>query len=122
MLKALMMHHTTTRPPCRWILLVGLAGLLLAGVPAQHNSAAGVADEASAPQQDKDPLVELNSRFRAAYGQARKELLAKQGPVIIADGDNVILLRGGLRSEVKVTAMADGAAAHLQKMSFEKAK
>ena len=63
--------------------------------------------EANAGQDKNDPLVELNSRFRAAYADARKELLAKQGPVIIADGDSVILLRDGRRTEVDVTAMAN---------------
>jgi hypothetical protein len=102
-----MKHNATTRPPCRWILLIALVGLLFAGIPAQQDSAAGVTTEGGAFQKDKDPLVELNSRFRAAYAQARKDLLAKQGPVIIADGDNVILLRDGKRTEVKVSAMAD---------------
>ena len=69
--------------------------------------AARVTAQASAGQKNKDPLVELNSRFRTAYAEARKELLAKQPPVIIADGDSVILLRHGQRTEVKVTAMAD---------------
>jgi hypothetical protein len=88
-------------------LLTGLIALLFAGETAKQYSAASVPSEASAGQTNKDPLVELNSRFRAAYAQARKELLAKQGPVIIADGDSVILLRGGKRTEVNVAAMAD---------------
>jgi hypothetical protein len=102
-----MNHITATRPPCHWILMTGVVVLLLAGVPAKQDYAERVrADEAS-DQKNADPLVELNKRFRAAYAQERKELLAKQGPVIIADGDNVILLRGGQRTEVKVTTMAD---------------
>lgn len=95
-----MNHDAITRPLCRWVLAIGLAILLFAAEPAQKDSAATL-------QQNKDPLVELNGRFRAAYAKARKELLAKQGPVIIADGDNVILLRNGQRTEVKVTAKAD---------------
>jgi hypothetical protein len=102
-----MKHNATTRPPCRRMLLIGLFALLLVGEAAQHDSAASVPAQTNAGQKNKDPLVELNSRFRAAYAQARKELLAKQGPVIIADGDSVILLRGGKRTEVNVTAMAD---------------
>jgi hypothetical protein len=102
-----MQHNATPRPPFRWILVIGLAVLLFAGETAQQNRAAPIAAEANAGQTDKDPLVELNSRFRAAYAQARKELLAKQGPVIIADGDSVILLRSGQRTEVNVTAKAD---------------
>jgi hypothetical protein len=87
--------------------MIGLAVLLFAGEPAQQKSAARVTAQASAGQKNKDPLVVLNGLFRAAYAQARKELLAKQGPVIIADGDNVVLLRGGQRSEVNVSAIAD---------------
>jgi hypothetical protein len=102
-----MNHNATTRPLRRWIPMLGLVVLLFAGEPAPQDSATRLTVEASASQHNKDPLVELNNRFRAAYAQARKELLAKQGPVIIADGDNVILLRGGQRTEVKVTAMAD---------------
>jgi hypothetical protein len=101
-----MKHNATIRPACRWIMMIGLAVLLVVGQPAQQNSAARVTAQANAGQKNKDALVELNSRFRAAYAQARKELLAKQGPVIIADGDSVILLRGGKRTEVNVTAMA----------------
>jgi hypothetical protein len=87
--------------------LIGLALLLFAGEPAQQEAADGVAADAGPPRISTDPLVELNDRFHAAYAQARNELLAKQGPVIIADGDNVILLRSGQRTEVKVTAMSD---------------
>jgi hypothetical protein len=102
-----MSHNPATRPPCRWSLLFGLVVVLFLGERAHQDSGSHGSVEASAGQQTKDPLDELNSRFRSAYAQARKELLAKQGPVIIADGDNVILLRGGQRTEVKVTAMAD---------------
>ncbi len=103
----LMNHNARTSPPCGWILLIGLVVLLFAGEPARQEAATGVTAVAGTLQKSTDPLVELNSRFRAAYAQARKELLAKQGPVIIADGDNVILLRRGQRTEVKVTTMAD---------------
>ena len=102
-----MNYNARTSPPCGWILLIGLVILLFAGEPARNNSAVDITAKASTLQKNNDPLVELNSRFHAAYAQAREELLAKQGPVIIADGDNVILLRSGQRTEVKVTAMAD---------------
>src|SRR5207244_2871477 len=57
--KALMKHNPTTRPPCRWILWIGLAVLLFASQPAPQDSAARVPAEASAGQKSKDPLVEL---------------------------------------------------------------
>jgi hypothetical protein len=102
-----MNSDSTPRRLYSWIPLLGLVVLLFAGAPAQPDSVAQATVEADAGQKDKDPLVELNTRFRAAYAQTRKQLLAKQGPVIIADGDSVILLRGGQRTEVKVSAMAD---------------
>ncbi len=54
-------------------------------------------DKAPAP----DPLLELNRDFRAAYAHARQELLAKTGPVIIVLGDDLALLRGGKRTQVR---------------------
>jgi hypothetical protein len=102
-----MKPNAISHPLCHWLLIIGLAVLLFAGEPAQQDSAAGIKAGARAGQNSKDPLVELNSRFRAAYALVRKELLAKKGPVIIADGDSVVLLRGGQRIEVNVTAMAD---------------
>jgi hypothetical protein len=97
----------TTRLPYLRSLVLGCIVLLVSGEPTHQRGVAGFGANASAHQSGNDPLLELNSRFRAAYAHARKELLAKQGPIIIADGDSVILLRGGQRTEVKVSAMAD---------------
>jgi hypothetical protein len=47
-----------------------------------------------------DPLAELNQAFRAAYAHARQEALARAGPVIVVEGDNLVLLHKGKRSEV----------------------
>ena len=55
-----------------------------------------------AKPQATDPLAEVNDAFRAAYRQARADLLAKSGPVVILNGDSLVLLRGGKRTEVKV--------------------
>src|SRR5262245_56982947 len=50
-----------------------------------------------------DPLlVVLNQAFRDAYGRARQEAIAASGPVILVEGDNLVLIRDGKRSEVKV--------------------
>jgi hypothetical protein len=102
-----MKHQAALRAVCRWILVIGLAAVLFAQGSAQRDFAAQLTAEPAPGQNKNDPLVELNNKFRAAYAQARKDLLAKQGPVIIADGDSLILLRGGKRSEVSVSAMAD---------------
>jgi hypothetical protein len=61
------------------------------------------ADGDPAPAQPPDPLLDLNQFFRAAYAQCRKELLAHSGPVILVEGDEVILLRDGKRTAVQVT-------------------
>jgi hypothetical protein len=44
-------------------------------------------------------LVELNAEFRAAYARARAEVLAHNGPVIVFDGEKLVLLDQGRRSE-----------------------
>jgi hypothetical protein len=88
-------------------LAIGFSVLLVSGEPTRLERAGGCTANASAHQNGNDPLLELNSRFRAAYAQARKDLLAKHGPVIIADGASVVLLHHGKRTEVNVTAMAD---------------
>jgi hypothetical protein len=51
---------------------------------------------------EADPLLELNKKFQAAYARARKETLAKSGPVLLVEGDSVVLLRNGKRSEAAV--------------------
>jgi hypothetical protein len=51
---------------------------------------------------EKDPLVTLNNTFRVAYGKARKEALAKKGPVILVEGDYLTLLHNGKHTRVRV--------------------
>ena len=46
-----------------------------------------------------DPLLRLNASFRKAHAAARKEMLSKCGPVVLVDGDNLILLRKDKRVE-----------------------
>jgi hypothetical protein len=100
-----MIHDAMTRPPTRWAWLFGLAALvlLLTAVLSRPNATPNHAALPVAGEKIKDPLVELNDRFRAAYAHARKDLLAHQGPVIIADGDELVLLRRGQRTAVNVT-------------------
>jgi hypothetical protein len=100
-----MLRHAITRLPSQWGWLLGLAALalLLTDVVSRPDWVANHAAVPVAGEKTKDPLVELNNRFRAAYAHARKEVLAHQGPVIIADGDELILLRRGQRTAVNVT-------------------
>jgi hypothetical protein len=65
-------------------------------------SARNSADEPK-PQSAPDPLTEINDAFRTAYRHARIDLLAKVGPTVLVEGDNLILLRSGKRTEVNFT-------------------
>jgi hypothetical protein len=50
-----------------------------------------------------DPLMTLNETFRAAYRRTKEASLARSGPVILMEGDNIVLRRGGARVEVPYT-------------------
>ncbi len=50
-----------------------------------------------------DPLTTLNDAFRAAYHRTKEANLDRSGPVILMEGDNVVLRRGGTRVEVPYT-------------------
>jgi hypothetical protein len=98
------MHNNSTFRRRSWQKLVlTLLGLVLSAMLARRDAAPGGVTAFGVGDKAKDPLLELNARFRAAYAAARKDLLAQQGPIIIADGDNLILLCRGQRTEVNVT-------------------
>jgi hypothetical protein len=84
-----------------------LVGLILAsalwdGSASFPQSAAVLAAEGEPAQTPPpDPLLDLNSSFRSAYAQSRKQLLEQSGPVILVEGDEVVLLRGGKRTVVR---------------------
>jgi hypothetical protein len=49
----------------------------------------------------RDPLLDtLNNEFRGQYRQALAATLAHEGPVIIEEGDSLILLNNGERASV----------------------
>jgi hypothetical protein len=48
-----------------------------------------------------DPLVVLNNASRAAYRHAKEAALARSGPVILVEGDTLVLRRGSERTEVR---------------------
>src|ERR1039457_6744517 len=51
----------------------------------------------------KDPLLDsLNGEFRAQYQLALRESLEQAGPLILEEGDDLILLRNGERTRVSV--------------------
>jgi hypothetical protein len=50
-----------------------------------------------------DALASLNDTFRAAYRQTRADALAHSGPVILVEGDTLVLKRDGRRTEGEYT-------------------
>jgi hypothetical protein len=59
------------------------------------------AEPAKTERPPDDPLLRLNASFRKAHADARKEMLAKAGPVVLLDGDNLILIHNGKRIEAR---------------------
>jgi hypothetical protein len=57
------------------------------------------------PKADAPPdlLASLNDTFRAAYRQTRADVLARSGPVILVEGDTLVLKRDGRRTEIDFT-------------------
>jgi len=49
-----------------------------------------------------DVVVDLNNAFRDAYARTRKEIIARSGPVIAIEGDQLVLINGSKRSVAKV--------------------
>ena len=50
-----------------------------------------------------DPLLALNEASRAAYRRAKETALARTGPVIFVEGDNLVLKHGDQRTEARFT-------------------
>ena len=67
--------------------------LIAAACGAVGQGSATPTSQPAAPE--ADPLEALNERFRAAYRHAKETELAREGPVILREGDNVVLRRGG---------------------------
>jgi hypothetical protein len=76
-------------------LAIGLTCVALAQVPPTA-APQPTAERSSAP----DPLKALNGAFRTAYYRAKQAALARSGPVILAEGDNLVLKKGDQRVEV----------------------
>jgi hypothetical protein len=76
--------------------------LLLAGLAC---TAAGQATAPPAPQAPStaDPLTTLNDAFRAAYQRTKEATLAHCGPVILVEGDTLVLRRGNSRLDADYT-------------------
>ena len=82
-------------------LLAGPAGIP-GGAPSPRGPEGAVRDVAqpAPPDPAADPLAVLNRSFRTAYQRGRAETLARAGPVILAEGDDLVLLHDGRREAV----------------------
>jgi len=50
----------------------------------------------------EDPLVALNQAFRAAYACCRQSIVDQSGPIILVEGDDLVLLHKGKSTPAKV--------------------
>ena len=100
--------RSATMTPCRngMALLVVCSiciltlGFVRAAGPASQVAAPSPQAEAKAPA---DPLLVLNEASRAAYRRAKERALARIGPVIFVEGDNLVLKHGDCRTEARFT-------------------
>jgi hypothetical protein len=56
----------------------------------------------SATERTADSLIDLNQAFREAYARCRQTLVNRSGPVVVVEGDSLVLLHDGKRSVAKV--------------------
>jgi len=56
----------------------------------------------AAPPAAPDPLITLNEAFRAEYKDALADALARGGPVIVAQEDELIFLHNGFREQATI--------------------
>jgi hypothetical protein len=67
--------------------------IILAGVAATVARAAPTA---------ADPLLTINKQFRKIYSQTRAAKLARNGPLIVVEGEKLVLLHGKERQEAEI--------------------
>lgn len=73
--------------------LIWAASLLLTCIPIS---------DARTDKPSTDPLLTVNKQFRKIYSRSRAARLARQGPVIVVDGEKLILRHGKEREETEV--------------------
>lgn len=86
-----------------WVAAV--TGLVALGTVGPNVAVSQVAAPAVSAKSEAagDPLFALNEASRAAYRRAKESALAKAGPVLLVEGDNLVLKRRGERIEVRFT-------------------
>jgi hypothetical protein len=82
----------------QYFLRVALAIVILSIVFAPGDGGPPPAEKGWGAAAD-DPLASLNDASRAAYRRAREEALARCGPVVLLEGDDLVLVYGLYRSK-----------------------
>jgi hypothetical protein len=85
---------------------VSLATFLVAFLALLGGDGAGLRRapaHAEAPPEGADALAALNIASRAAYRGAKEEALSHFGPVVLLEGDDLVLKNGGQRTVVSIT-------------------
>ena len=77
-----------------------MLGFVLATAPTSQVVAPPPPPEVKVPP---DALLALNDASRAAYRRAKEVALARTGPVIFVEGDNLVLKHGDRRTEARFT-------------------
>lgn len=77
-----------------------MLGFVLAAAPTSQVAAPLPQSEVKAAT---DPLLALNDASRSAYRRAKERALARTGPVIFVEGDNLVLKHGDRRTEARFT-------------------
>src|ERR1700693_1075789 len=76
--------------------------LILPGARAGEIACEGGNGAPSATDPPADPLIDLSQAFRESYARCRQRLVNRSGPVIVVEGDSLVLLHNGKRREAKV--------------------
>jgi hypothetical protein len=76
--------------------------LILVGARAGDVTGKASSGAHSATEGTADSLIDLNQAFREAYARCRQRLVNRSGPVIVVEGDSLVLLHNGKHQKAKV--------------------
>jgi hypothetical protein len=86
--------------------ILSVSALLASGddaIPRAAPQATAASAQKGRGTQADDALLALNDASRAAYRRAREEALARCGPVVLVEGDDLVLVYGLYRSTAHIT-------------------
>jgi hypothetical protein len=93
-----MIRRTTTFWAIAWWIPLAVPGIAPAAASDAQATTATAQAEAVRP---RDPLVVLNDASRAAYRRGKEAALARLGPLILVEGDYLVLKNGDQRIEAR---------------------